>query len=86
VIYCSWDTAGRKIKQRMRVEGREEVSMGHEGRRNEEKTILRIRERELLKERDNEKQKQGKEMTEYRGEKGKKKRSRKEEMKEENIK
>jgi hypothetical protein len=44
----------------MRVEGREEVSMEYEGRRNEEKAILRARERELLKERDNERQKQGK--------------------------
>jgi hypothetical protein len=85
VIYCSWDTAGRKIKQRRSVKGREEVSMGYEGRRNEEKTILRVRERELLKERDNERQKQGEKVTEYRGEKGRRKRRRKREMKEDNI-
>jgi hypothetical protein len=37
-----------------------------------EKIILRVRERELLKQRDNERKKRGKEVTEYRKEKCKK--------------
>jgi hypothetical protein len=43
-----WDTAGRKIKWRMRVEGREEVSMEYEGRGYEEQNNI-VRERELLR-------------------------------------
>jgi hypothetical protein len=60
-----WDTARRKIKWRMRVEGREEVSMGYEGRGYEGENNI-VRERELLKERQRREKKQGKQATECR--------------------